>query len=277
MKLRITEQELLIITVSRQIQNGDKLLLGVGLPLIAGAVAQKTHAPDAILMMESGIVDFKPLIPPGHIADASCTRGYSCAVDMFSMFTTITHQAHIDKAILGVGQIDKFGNLNSMYDGEDPLKDRRISGAGGAPEFISYARETILTMKGGEFVDKLPYFTSPGYFNGGDEREQKGRYTPGSGPKALISPHGMFRFDPVSKEMYLDALFPGVSLDMVKSKVPWELKVADPLHSFPKPTEAEILALRQFSPGSVFPVQVAGELAHAALERKIDQEKRNNS
>ncbi len=271
MKLRITEQELLIISVSRQIQNGDKLLLGVGLPLIAGAVAQKTHAPDAILMMESGIVDFKPLIPPGHIADASCTRGYSCAVDMFSMFTTITHQAHIDKAILGVGQIDKFGNLNSVYDGEDPLKDRRISGAGGAPEFISYARETILTMKGGEFVDKLPYFTSPGYFNGGDEREQKGRYMPGSGPKALISPHGMFRFDPVSKEMYLDALFPGVSLDKVKSIVPWELKVADPLHSFPKPTEAEILALRQFSPGSVFPVQVATELALAALERKIDQ------
>ncbi len=47
MKLQIPKQELLIVSVTRQIEKGDRLLLGVGMPFIAGAVAQKTPAPDA--------------------------------------------------------------------------------------------------------------------------------------------------------------------------------------------------------------------------------------
>jgi glutaconate CoA-transferase subunit B len=269
MTLQITKDELLIISVAKQIENGDKLLLGIGLPITAGAIAKNTHAPDAILMMESGMVDFKPLVTPGHVADACCCKGYSYAVDLFSMFTSITHRGFIDKAILGVGQIDKFGNVNSSYKGDDPTNDRRITGAGGAPEFISYAKETILTLKGGEFVEKLPYFTSPGYFNGGDERDKKGYYPKGSGPKVLITPHGIFKFDSISKELYLDALFPGVTLDEVKAMVPWDLKVADPLSKYPTATDAEVLALRRFSPGSAFTKPVATELSMANMERRI--------
>ena len=269
MTLQATKEETLIISVAQQIKNGDKLLLGIGLPITAGAIAKNTHAPDAILMMESGMVDFKPLINPMHVADACSCKGYSYAIDLFSMFTTVTHRGFIDKAILGVGQIDKFGNVNSSFKGDDPTSDRPITGAGGAPEFISYARETILTLKGGEFVEKLPYFTSPGYFNGGDERDNKGYYPKGSGPKVLISPHGLFKFDSISKEMYLDALFPGVTLDEVKALIPWDLKIADPLNKYPIPTEAEILALRQFNPGSAFTKPVATELSMANMQRKI--------
>ncbi|MFH2128733.1 MAG: CoA-transferase [bacterium] len=273
MTLQITKQELIVISVLRQIKDGDRLLLGIGLPIIAGAVAKQTHAPNAILMMESGMIDFKPLVQPIHVADACCTQGYAYAIDLFSMFTTITHRGFIDKAILGVGQVDKFGNVNSSYLGDDPLRDRRITGAGGAPEFIAYARETILTLKGGEFVEKLPYFTSPGYFNGGDERDRKGYYPKGSGPKVLVTPHGLFRFDPQTKEMYLDALFPGVPLEAVKAKVPWKLKVADSLSPFPRPTDEEILALRRFSPASAFRTAVNAELTLANLERKLAEKK----
>lgn len=265
---KVTRQELLIIAAARQIKNGDVCILGIGTPIIAGAVAKKTHAPEAVLMMESGICDFEPRVLPMHVADAGSTRGYGYATDLFSVFTTITHAGYLDKAFLGVGQIDKYGNINTSYLGTPP-DAQRISAAGGAPEFYAYAKKSILTMKGGQFVEKLPYMTSPGYLGGGDEREASGRYTPGSGPEVLITPRAMFKFDPETKEMYLDALFPGVSVETVKARVPWDLKVAEKLGSFPVPTDEEIRALREFAPRASFPSPVAVQLVFENFKRKM--------
>ncbi len=152
---KITRQELLIITAARQIENGDVVALGIGLPIFAGAVAKQTHAPDAVLMLESGIVDFEPCIPPQNIADATCTRGYGYAIDLFSVFSTIAFAGYLDTAFLGVGQIDRYGNINTSYVGKPPLA-QRITAAGGAPEFASYAKKTVLSMKGRGFVERLP-------------------------------------------------------------------------------------------------------------------------
>ena len=268
---QITKQELLVVTAARQIKNGDVAVLGIGLPILAGAVAKKTHAPDAVLLMESGIVDFEPRVLPTNVADATCTRGYGYAVDLFSVFTTITYAGYLDKAFLGVAQIDKYGNLNTSYMGEPPHAER-ITAAGGAPEFYAYAKETILTMKGKGFVEKLPYLTSAGYLGGGDERERSGRYTPGSGPSMLITGKGIFKFDSVTKEIYLDALFPGVTIDEVRVDVPWDLQVAAELHSFPVPTDEEIEFLRRLSPLSAFPVTMGSQLA-AAYHQAIREEK----
>jgi len=260
MAKKYTSQELIFIAVARQIKNGDNALLGIGLPTIAGAIAKNTHAPQARLMMESGIVDFDPLVPPMHIADACCTEGYSYAIDLFGMFTSITYAGYLDKAVLGVGQIDKFGNLNSSYmEGPDGELER-ITGAGGAPEFLAYAKETILTLKSGEFVEKLTYFTSPGYLGGGNERDECGRYPKGSGPSMVITPKAIFKFDSKTKEMYLSALAPGAKLEDVKAKIPWDLKVADKLEEFPVPTDDELNFLRRFSPRSCFNTKIANEL-----------------
>ncbi len=271
---KITKQELLIVAAARQIKNGDVTVLGIGLPILAGAVAKKTHAPDAVLMMESGIVDFEPRTLPFNVADATCTRGYGYAPDLFSVFTSIAYAGYLDKAFLGVGQIDKYGNLNSTYLGPPPSA-QRITAAGGAPEFMAYAKESILTMMGKGFVEKLPYRTTPGYLGGGDEREKSGRYTPGSGPSMLLTPKAIFRFDQITKEMYLDALFPGISVEDVKADVPWDLKVADELKSFPIPTDEEIGFLRRLSPSNCLPNSVALEV-RSAYFRKKREEKANS-
>lgn len=265
---KVTRQELLVVAAAREIQNGDVTILGIGLPIIAGAVAKKTHAPDAVLMMESGICDFEPRVLPMHVADAGATRGYGYATDLFNVFTSITYAGYLDKAFLGVGQIDRFGNINTSYLGTPP-DAQRISAAGGAPEFYSYAKKSILTMKGGEFVEKLPYLTSPGFLGGGDEREASGRYTPNSGPAVLLTPKGRFKFHEETKEMYLDALFPGITLEQVKADIPWNLKVADQLGSFPIPTDEEIIALREFSPRASFSSPVAVELVFENFKRRM--------
>ena len=256
---KITKEELLIVTVARQIKDHDVCVLGVGLPILAGALAKQTHAPKAVLAMESGIVDFEPVGLPTNVADATCTRGYGYAIDMFSVFTTITYAGYLDKAFLGVAQIDKYGNINTSFLGTPP-QAQRITAAGGAPEFYAYAKATILTMKGKGFVKKLPYVTSPGYLGGGDERNRSGRYTPDSGPSVLITSKGIFKFHKETKEMYLDALFPGETVEDVKADVPWDLKVADTIHSFPVPYDEEIDFLRRFSPISSFPNKVGTQL-----------------
>lgn len=250
----------MIIAVAREIKDYDRVILGVGLPTTAGGLAKAMHARNSVLMTEAGIIDFEPLLPPNHIADVMCIRGYSCALDLFSTFTTINYRGFVDKAFLGVGQVDRFGNINTSFIGGTPRTGMRLTGAGGAPDFISYAKETILTLKGGEFVNRLDYLTSPGYLGGGDERDRCGLFPVGSGPSMLISTEGIFRFDKKTKEIYLESLLPGVKVEDVKKKVPWVLKILDPLKHFPTPHPNEIEYVRQFAPHHCIPRQTMMEL-----------------
>ena len=84
MTKRYTLNELLIIAVAREINNYDNVILGIGLPTTAGALAKALHAPQANLMMEAGMIDFEPLIPPNHIADVMACKGYACSTDLFT-------------------------------------------------------------------------------------------------------------------------------------------------------------------------------------------------
>ncbi|MCP4749635.1 MAG: glutaconate CoA-transferase [Proteobacteria bacterium] len=255
---RYTLNELLVIIAAREINDHENVILGVGMPTTAGALAKALYAPHVNLMMESGIIDFRPLVPPRHIADAHCCRGFSYSTDLFSMFTT-TYQGFVDVCFLGVAQIDKYGNLNTTVIGDYFKPTLRLPGSGGAADFISYSKRTILTMRGGNFVEKLDYFTSPGYLDGGDSRETSGLFLPGSGPTMLIAQKGVFRFDDETKEMYLDQVHPGVSVEDIKKDVPWDLKISDNVKESIPPTDEEIQYIRRFAPEQVLGRQMALE------------------
>ena len=263
-----TLQELLIISVAKEIHDYENVILGVGLPTTAGALAKALYAPHATLMMESGIIDFQPLVPLNHIADAHSCRGFSYATDLFSAFT-MTYRGFVDVCFLGVGQIDKFGNLNTTCIGDYDKPTMRLPGSGGAADFISYAKRTVLTMLGGQFVEKLDYLTSPGYLDGGDSREQSGLFPKGSGPSMLLTTKGIFRFDAVTKEMYLAQIHPKVKLDEVKKDVPWDLNIADDLSETPHPTDAEIDFIRNFAPNMAIGRELRLELTVANLMKKM--------
>ncbi len=240
-----TFNEMLIITTAREIRDGEHIVLGVGLPMVAGAVAKALHAPNATLMLESGITGFEPLVPMNHIADAHSMRGYDYTSDLFSMFTA-TYRGFVDVCFLGVGQVDRFGNLNTTAIGDYYHPDLRLPGSGGAADFLSYSRRAVLTMRNGEFVEKLDYLTSPGYLGGGDDRDTCGLFPKGSGPCALISTQGVFHFLPDTREMYLAQLHPGVRVADVRARVPWDLKVAEDLAVTEPPTDEEIDFIRRF-------------------------------
>jgi len=262
-----TLQELLVIAVAKEIRDYENVILGVGLPTTAGALAKALYAPHATLMMESGIIDFEPLLPLNHIADAHSCRGFSYATDLFSAFT-MTYRGYVDVCFLGVGQVDKFGNVNTTSIGDYYKPTLRLPGSGGAADFLSYAKRTVLTMLGGQFVEKLDYMTSPGYLEGGDSRDRSGLFPIGSGPTMLLTTKGVFRFDPVTKEMYLSQIHPKVTLDQIKKDIPWELKVADDLKESPHPTDEEIDFIRCFAPAMSAGRELALELTIANLMKQ---------
>ena len=265
-----TLEELLIITVAKEIRDHENVVLGVGLPTTAGALAKAIYAPHATLIMESGIIDFEPLLPLNHIADANALRGFAYATDLFSAFT-MTYRGFVDVCFLGVAQIDKFGNLNTTVIGDYYKPTMRLPGSGGAADFISYSKRTVLTMLGGEFVNKLDYMTSPGYLEGGDSREKTGRFPKESGPSMLLTTKGVFRFEPESKELYLAQIHPRVRLEDVKKDVPWELKISPDLTETAHPKDEEIDFIRRFAPAQAAGRKLMTELVVANLIKKAQQ------
>ncbi len=262
-----TLEELLSIVVAREIRDHENVILGVGIPMTAGALAKALYAPHATLMMESGLIDIKPLLPPNHIADAHACRGFSYATDLFSTFT-MTYRGFVDVCFLGVAQVDRFGNLNTTVIGDYNKPTIRLPGSGGAPDFISYAKRTVLTMLGGQFVEKLDYLTSPGHLEGSGSRDRSGLFPKGSGPTLLVSTQGVFGFDPETQEIYLAKLHPGVSVADVQREVPWTLRVAGDLSETPRPTDDEIDFIRRFNPANSVGRALALELSLANLAAK---------
>ena len=268
-----TLNELLIITCAKEIKDHQKVILGVGLPTTAGALAKALYAPHAILMMESGIIDFEPLVPLNHIADAHSCQGFSYATDLFTTFT-MTYRGFVDICFLGVGQIDRYGNVNTTCVGDYYHPTLRLTGAGGAADFIAYARKTVLTLRGGQFVEKLDYLTSAGHLTGGDSRDRTGLFPKGSGPSTLLTTKGVFNFDLVTKEMYLAKIHPGVTLEEIKREVPWDLKIAPDLSITERPTDREVDFVRRFAPAESVGREIRTELS---IQKVLNRNSKNRS
>ncbi|MHA1209251.1 MAG: CoA-transferase subunit beta [Candidatus Freyarchaeota archaeon] len=238
--------ELMVSLAAKQIRNGDRVILGQGIPIAAGVLAKMTHAPGCVLMTEGGIVDFEPYKSPFHIAESTTMKGFSYACDLADVFTTILFRGYVDLCCLGAAQVDRYGNINSTVVGDYENPRLRLPGAGGAADFIAHARRTVITLRGGEFVEKLDYCSSPGYLDGGDTREKAG-FPPGSGPSLLISSQGVFGFDKKTKELYLKGCFPGVEVDDIKANIPWDLKIARRLERVEPPPEEHLRIIREFA------------------------------
>lgn len=275
--MKFRRVELLIIRAAQEINDGEIVIIGQGIPLVAGAYAKKFFTPNCLLLCEAGMVDIEPFQNLDDIGDPGATKGFSYLCDLFDVFTEITYRGYVDLCMLGAGQIDKYGNINSTVIGDYNVNSRRdwkLSGAGGAPEFSSYSKRVVLTLSGGKLVEKLDYLTSPGWLTGGDSREKAG--LPG-GPSTLITTVGVFKFHDMTKEMYLTEILPDTTIEQVQEKVPWDLKIADDLITIEKPTKEGLDFIRWLDPlfgvGTNWGRQRMSSVLPRHFEEKLKQSK----
>ena len=236
--------EMMTVAAARRLQDGAVCFVGIGLPSTAANLARLTHAPDVVLIYESGPIGAKPSVLPLSIGDGELASTADTVVSTPEIFRYWLQGGRIDVGFLGAAQIDRFANINTTVIGPYDKPKVRLPGAGGAPEIAAQAGEVLIILKQNAktFIDKLDFITSAGFMGGGEERAQSG--VPGKGPVAVITDLGILTPDPVTKELTLTALHPGVTVEQVTAATGWDLRIANDLAETPPPTADELTALR---------------------------------
>ena len=239
-----TTNEMMTVAASRQLRDGIVCFVGIGLPSQAANLARATHAPNCVLVYESGTIGAKPEVLPHSIGDGVLAEHADSVVPVPEIFAYWLQTGRVDIGFLGAAQIDRFANINTTVIGpyEDPKV--RLPGAGGAPEIAASAKEVMVVMPqtARAFVEELAFVTSAGYLDGGDTREQLGYL--GAGPTVVITDLGILKPDPETKELTLTDLHPGTSVEQAREATGWDLRVADDPGTTDPPTEEELRVLR---------------------------------
>jgi glutaconate CoA-transferase, subunit B len=240
-----TPDEMMTVAAARKIRNGARLFVGIGLPSAAANLAKQTHAPDTVLIYESGTIGAKPTVLPLSIGDGELSETADAVVSIPEMFAYWLQGGRIELGFLGAAQIDKYANINSTVIGGTYRKPKvRLPGSGGAQEIAGNCGEVLITLRHNKraFVEKLDFMTSGGHFEGGDSRAKLN--LPGKGPTAVITDLGILTPDPVTKELTLTSVHPGVTVEQVVAETGWPLTVAATVDTTPEPTENELWVLR---------------------------------
>lgn len=240
-----TPDEIMTVTAARQLANGAVCFVGIGLPSAACNLARMTHAPELVLIYESGTVGTRPRVLPLSIGDEELAQTATCLVALPEIFAHYLQRGRVDVGFLGAAQIDRYGNLNSTVIGPYAHPAVRLPGGGGAPEIATHAREVLIIMKQSprSFVPRLDFRTSCGYLEGSGARAASG--CPGAGPRAVITDFGMLRPNPATQELELTGLYPGIAAAAARAATGWPLRVAAHLEALPPPAPAELATLRE--------------------------------
>jgi glutaconate CoA-transferase, subunit B len=220
-----TRDEVMTVAAARSLKDGDLCFVGIGLPSAAANLARRLHAPDLVLIYESGTIGSRPHVLPLSIGDGELGETADAIVPLPDIFFQWLQAGRIDVGFLGGAQIDRFGNLNSTVIGPYRSPKVRLPGAGGAPEIAAHVRDVLVAIKHRRrsFVETLDFRTSPGFLHGGRARERAG--LSGGGPSRVITDLGILEPDPSTRELILVATHPGVEVDEVLDATGWRLKV----------------------------------------------------
>ncbi len=244
--MEYTRRELMTLAAARKIRDGEIVFCGTGISMLAAMAAKHIYAPNSVIIFETGAVDSRLEEIPLAVGDPRVMYGASSCTglaDAFALMQNPTTGRHV-VGILGAAQIDRFGNLNSTAIGEYLHPKVRFSGSGGACDVASFVDRTILFMQHErrKFVKRVDYLTSPGWLDGADGRRRAG--LPGGGPEAVITDLAVMAFDPESREMFLEAWYPGGSPQEVLAHMEFSVEVSRARELEP-PSPRELKILRE--------------------------------
>src|SRR2546429_5875388 len=230
---------------ARELRDGEVVFVGIGLPNLACSLARATHAPNLVLIYESGAVGASPSRLPVSIGDPALVTGSLMVCGMADVFQLFLQNGRIEVGFLGGAQIDRYGNINTTVIGSYERPVVRLPGSGGAAEIAVHARRTLIVAKLNPraFPERVDFVTSPGQRCGDPSRREPGM--PGARPVKVITDKGVREADPATGEMVLAAHYPGVTADDLQAGVGWPLARRERLGSVMPPTETELRLLRE--------------------------------
>ncbi len=241
-KYKYTNNELMAVSASRFLRDGDNVVVGLGLPQIASCLAKATHAPNLNIIYEIGVIN--PEVKEMGVGIADPRLWYNC--DHFTSFLGTMGQTlqrgMVDVGFLGGLQVDKFGNINSTLIKTD-LGKRHFNGSGGAADIACFAKRLLVIVKHEKrkLVEKVDFLTSVGWLNGGNSRQKEG--LPVCEEIKIITNLCVFAFSN-DRQIKIETIHPGVSKQSIIENTGFEIDIPDNIAITSEPTDEEILLLR---------------------------------
>ena len=186
----------MVVAAARCLRDGAVCFVGIGLPSTAANLARRTHAPNLVLIYESGTLGSKPESLPLSIGDGELADTADSVISVPEVFNYWLQPGRIDVGFLGGAQIDRYANINSTVIGDYATPKVRLPGAGGAPEIAASCREVFVLLRQTPraFVERVDFVTSMGFGDGPGHRQRLGLR--GAGPQVVVTDIGILRPDP---------------------------------------------------------------------------------
>lgn len=238
-----TRGEMLAIAGSLQVVDDDVAIIGLGLPQVAGLLAQRTHAPTARLLLEIGVFEPVPTEPAMGIADPRMWKDATAFSSMIEVLGVMLHGGRVTLGLLGALQVDQWGSLNTTEVEAADGSRRRFTGSGGGNDISSNAGRTVIVMthQARKFAEVLTFLTSPGRRVDGRARAEVG--LAGEGPCAVVTDRAVIAL--TDDGAVLESVHPGDHPDAVvaETPIPLALPRQGPAET-PAPTATQLDLIR---------------------------------
>lgn len=238
--------ELMVVEASRYIDDGDVVMVGTGMPMVASLFAQKNHAPQMCYIVETGPVAPQVIPTPISVSDPRVMYRAVRLGSLLDALGGVLQRGLADVAFLGGAQIDEFANVNSTVIGDYDRPKVRFPGSGGANDLASHASRILIITRHEKrrFPRRCDYITSPGYIDGPDGRKNAG--LPVAYPEiVVITDLTVMVIDRSTGRLRVEKLMPGVTIDQVRENTGFDPAEAPEVTIVEPPTAAELTLLRE--------------------------------
>ena len=233
-------------TAERMIARDLKTLLaGAGITYLVASVAHhllKASGHPVDLLTEIGHYGYQPVAMEPTVFSLDIIPGckmHAGALEALGVWVSGANNRCL--GLMGTGQIDKFGNLNSTM---VPERNIYITGSGGANDVASGARESVIVVQQSSrrLVEKVAFVTAPG-----------------STIRTLVTDLGTFEKLDGGEELTLTGYFEKEGLDGVDGHIAnirkncgWDMQVSSKLEKIAPPSFEELALIRLLDPHQQF-------------------------
>lgn len=244
---RIEIPDLMIHAMASEIENFNIVLHGVSspLPVLAMAVARRTHAPDmAFISGAEGVDPEVDRIYPSSF-DARQNRHAVAYFGLHEAFD-LAQRGELDVMFLGAAQVDRFGNTNLSVIGDINRPKVQLPGGAASAFLMPITPKVVIWVTRHTprvFVEEVDFVTGQGYNNRLEEHKKN--------ELVVISNLGVMNFRNPSRVMQIQSCHPGHSVDDIKENTGFELLTAEDVRETPLPPPETIAFIDSIDPDGV--------------------------